>query len=129
MLHDAQPAPTREPRTRPLPVLVDDEEVILLADDVNALIESADKLVASTHASLERAGQRHLHEVAQRSLDELEELTELLSTAALRFGDPPLELDADRTRVLRKVLADISGYQRRELTPGLQELRTLVTSP
>ena len=128
MLDEPQPAPTREPRTRPLPVLVGGVEVILLAEDVNALLESVDNLVASTHKSLERAGATHLHEIAQRSIDELEELGDQLATSGGRLGDPPLEIDNDRTRVLRKVLADIDGYQRRELTPGLRELRGLVSS-
>jgi len=124
MLDESQPAPTREPRTRPLPVLVDGVEVILLAEDVNVLLESVDNLVASTHKSLERAGATQLHEVAQRSIDELEELGDRLATAGGRLGDPPLEIDQDGSRVMRKVLADIDGYQRRELTPGLRELRT-----
>jgi len=128
MLDQPQPAPTREPRTRPLPVLVGGVEVILLAEDVNALLESVDNLVASTRKSLERAGATHIHEIAQRSIDELEELGDQLATSGGRFGDPPLEIDGDGSRVLRKVLADIDGYQRRELTPGLRELRALVSS-
>jgi hypothetical protein len=128
MLDESQPAPTREPRARPLPVLVGGVEVILLAEDVNVLLESVDNLVASTHKSLERAGATRLHEVAQRSIDELEELGDRLATAGGRLGDPPLEIDQDRSRVMRKVLADIDGYQRRELTPGLRELRTLLAT-
>jgi hypothetical protein len=128
MLEDARPAPAREPRTRPLPVLVGGNEVILLAEEVNALIESVDKLVASTYESIERAGQRHLHEIAQRSIDELEALADVLTGYGGRFGDPPLELDGDRSRVLRKVLADFDGYQRRELTAGLRELRAFLAA-
>jgi hypothetical protein len=30
--------------------------------------------------------------------------------------------------LLRQVLADISGYQRRDLTPGLRELRDALAS-
>lgn len=126
MLDESQPAPTREPRSRPLPVLVGGVEVILLAEDVNALLESVDNLVASTHKSLERAGASL--EIGQRSIDELEDLGNRLSTSGGRLGDPPLELDGDRSRVMRKVLADIDGYQRRELTPGLRELRALLAS-
>jgi hypothetical protein len=126
MLDESQPAPSREPRTRPLPVLVGGTEVILLAEDVNALLQSVDNLVASTYKSLERAGASL--EIGQRSIDELEELGEQLATSGGRLGDPPLEIDGDGSRVMRKVLADIDGYQRRELTPGLRELRTLLAS-
>jgi hypothetical protein len=126
MLDENQPAPTREPRKGPLPVRVGDVEVILLAEDVNALLESVDNLVASTYKSLEKAGATH--EIGQRSIDELEELGNRLATSGGRFGDPPLEIDNDSSRVLRKVLADIDGYQRRELTPGLRELRALLSS-
>jgi hypothetical protein len=126
MLDQSQPAPSREPRTRPLPVRVGAVEVILLAEDVNALLESVDNLVASTYKSLEKAGATH--EIGRRSIDELEELGERLATSGGRFGDPPLEIDNDGSRLLRKVLADIDGYQRRELTPGLRELRALLSS-
>ena len=72
---------------------------------------------------------RRTHDIAQRSIDELEELGDQLATSGGRLGDPPLEIDGDRTRVLRKVLADLDGDQRRELTAGLRELRALVTNP
>jgi hypothetical protein len=126
MLDESHPAPSREPRSRPLPVLVGGVEVILLAEDVNALLQSVDNLVASTYKSLERAGASL--EVGQRSIDELEELGRELATSGGRLGDPPLEIDRDSSRVMRKVLADIDGYQRRELTPGLRELRALLAT-
>jgi hypothetical protein len=117
---------TRSPRTRPLPLRVGDGEVILLADDVNQLVESADKLVAATYESLKRSGAEH--DVSQKAIDELESISEVLTTEGLRFGDPPVEVDRDRARVLRQLLADIDGYQRRELTPGLLDLRRQLTA-
>lgn len=110
-------------RTRPLPLLVGEDEVILLADDVNQLVESADKLVAATYESLKRAGGEHSHDASQKAIDELEAIREALTSGGLRFDDPPVEVDRDRARVLRQLLADIDGYQRRELTPGLRDLR------
>jgi len=127
MLDESHPAPSREPRTRPLPVLIGGVEVILLAEDVNALLESVDNLVATTYRSLERAGANL--EIGQKSIDELEELGDALATSGGRLGDPPVEIDGDRSRVLRKVLADIDGYQRRELTPGLRDLRAQLAIP
>ena len=126
MSSDAEPETTRELRTRPLPLRVGDGEVILLADDVNQLVESADKLVAATYESLKRTSGQN--EVSQKAIEELESMSEVLTTAGLRFGDPPVEVDRDRARVLRQLLADIDGYQRRELTPGLRDLRQRLTA-
>jgi hypothetical protein len=109
-----------------LPLRVGDGEVILLADDVNQLVESADKLVAATYESLKRAGGEH--EVSQKAIDELESISEVLTTEGLGFGDPPVDVDRDRARILRQLLADIDGYQRRELTPGLLDLRRQLTA-
>ena len=116
--------PTRARRTRPLAVLIGSDELILLGDDVNALLESVDKLVAATYESLRRSGADDSRvEVSQHAIAELEALGEALTTSGARLADPPVEIDHERARLLKKVLADLDGYQRRELTPGLVELR------
>lgn len=121
---DSHPAMPREPRTRPLPLLIGGDELILLGDDVNSLIESIDKLIAATYDALRRAGANDSRiEISQQAITEYEELAVVLSTAEARLGDPPVEIDAERARLLRQVVADLDGYQRRELTPGLLDLR------
>jgi hypothetical protein len=116
--------PTSPRRTRPLAVLIGSDELILLGDDVNALLESVDKLVAATYESLRRSGADGSRvEVSQHAIAELESLGEALTTSGARLADPPVEIDHERARLLKKVLADLDGYQRRELTPGLVELR------
>lgn len=121
---DPGPTATREPRTRPLALLIGSDELILLGDDVNALVESLDKLIASTYEALRRSGADASRiEISQQSIEELDELAGLLSTAGSRLGDPPVEIDREKARLLRQALADLDGYQRRELTPGLLDLR------
>jgi hypothetical protein len=121
---DSDSAVPREPRTRPLALLIADEELILLGDDVNALVDSIDKLIAATYDALRRTGGNDSRiEVSQQAIAEYEELAVVLSTAGSRLGDPPVEIDRERTRLLRQVVADLDGYQRRELTPGLLDLR------
>jgi hypothetical protein len=121
---DTEPATPREPRTRPLALLIGDEELILLGDDVNALVESIDKLIAATYEALRRSGADASRiEASEHAIKVYGELAEVLSTSGSRLGDPPVEVDRERARLLRQVVADLDGYQRRELTPGLLDLR------
>ncbi len=119
-----RPTEPREARTRPLAVAIGGEELILLGDEVNALVESIDKLVSATYNALRRSGANDSRaEISQQAIAEYEELAEMLSTSGTRLGDPPVEIDRERIRLLRQVVADLDGYQRRELTPGLVDLR------
>jgi hypothetical protein len=121
---DTEPATPREPRTRPLALLIGDEELILLGDDVNALVESIDKLIAATYEALRRSGADASRiEASEHAIKDYDELAEVLSNSGSRLGDPPVEIDRERARLLRQVVADLDGYQRRELTPGLLDLR------
>jgi hypothetical protein len=121
---DSNAASPREARTRPLALLIGDEELILLGNDVNALVESIDKLIAATYDALRRSGADGSRvEISQQAIKDYEELAEVLSTSGSRLGDPPVEIDRERARLLRQVVADLDGYQRRELTPGLLDLR------
>jgi hypothetical protein len=121
---DSDSAVPREPRMRPLALLIGDEELILLGDDVNALVDSIDKLIAATYDALRRTGANDSRiEVSQQAITDYEELAVVLSTSGSRLGDPPVEIDRERARLLRQVVADLDGYQRRELTPGLLDLR------
>lgn len=121
---DPGPTTVREPRTRPLALLIDGDELILLGDDVNALVQSLDKLIATTYEALRRSGaDAGRVESSQQAIDDLDGLAGLLSTAGSRLGDPPVEIDRERGRLLRQAVADLDGYQRRELTPGLLDLR------
>lgn len=116
------------PRRGPLVVRVGDDELILLADDVTAIVAGAGKLAEATRESSKRASSIHAREVAERVIEGLEELTVLLESSGTRLNDPPVDLDRDRVRLMRQVLADIEGYQRLELSPALRDLRQLVAA-
>jgi hypothetical protein len=120
---DPEPVP-REPRTRPLALAIGGEELILLGDDVNALVESIGKLIEATYESLRRSGADESRVAAyEEAAAEFEGLADLLTTTGSRLGDPPVEVDRVQIRMLRQAVADLDGYQRRELTPGLVDLR------
>ena len=120
--------PDQARRNGPLVVRVGDAELILLADDVAAIVVGADKLAAATRESSQRAASSHAREVAEQVIDALAALTALLESSGTRLTDPPVELDRDRARLMRQILADIEGYQRRELSPVLRDLRQLVAA-
>jgi hypothetical protein len=86
--------------------------VVLSADDVNLLLAGIDALIDGPHAS---------------HLGELGRLRRELLTASTSFLSPPLQLGDAEARLLRNVLIDLTGYQRVELTAGLDELRQLLT--
>jgi hypothetical protein len=88
-----------QPRSGPLVVRVGEDELILLAEDVDTIVAGA-----------------------------VEALAVLLESSGTRLNDPPVELDRDRARLMRQILADIEGYQRRELSPVLRDLRQLVAA-
>jgi hypothetical protein len=117
-----------QPRSGPLVVRVGEDELILLADDVDTIVAGADKLAAATRQSSKRASSSHARQVAEQVIDDLEALAVLLESSGTRLNDPPVELNRDRARLMRQILADIEGYQRRELSPVLRDLRQLVAA-
>lgn len=118
--HPAQ----REPRLRPLALSIGGEELILLGDDVNAVVQSIDKLIGTTYEALRRSGANESRiEVSRKAIADYEKLADVLCAAGSRLGDPPVEIDREHARLLRQAVADLDGYQRRELTPGLLDLR------
>ena len=113
--------------TRPLALQVGDGELLLVASDVNVLLDAIERLAEGMReASLHRR-QPGVLEALQTRSDELESLQEALATPARSLADPPLEITRVRARLLREVLADITGYQRGELTPGLRDLRRVLS--
>ena len=81
------------------------------ADDVNLLLAGIDALVDGPHAS---------------HLGELETLRRALLAASTSLLSPPLRLEDDGARLLRNLLIDLTGYQRVELTVGLDQLQQLL---
>ena len=114
--------------TRPLALQVADGELMLVASDVNVLLDAIERLAEGMRESfLHHHHQPGVLEALQTRSAELESLLYALATPARSLADPPLEITSVRARLLREVLADITGYQRGELTPGLRELRRVLS--
>lgn len=115
-----EPAVHVERRSAALPVLVGPVELILLAPEVNALLDGIDSLAEGLAAEV--AQKPGTGEEALALADGYARLRETLLTACRTFADPPLELDRGEADRLRGVLADLRGYQRSDLPEGLSRL-------
>ena len=113
--------------TRPLALQVGDGELILVASDVNVLLDAIERLAEGMRESCLYHQQPGVLEALLTRSAELESLQDALATPARSLADPPLEITRVRARLLREVLADITGYQRGELTPGLRDLRRVLS--
>jgi hypothetical protein len=115
---------TARGRTSPLALRAGEHEVVLLPADVNALIDGMDRLVASVAQSA--GGGRGASGVSLQAVENIGTLRTLLDSSTSRLTDPPVELDRDAARVLRQVMADLSGYQKSDLTRGLRDLAAAI---
>ena len=113
--------------TRPLALQVGDGELLLVASDVNVLLDAIERLAEGMRESCLYHQQPGVLEALLTRSAELESLQDALATPARSLADPPLEITRVRARLLREVLADITGYQRGELTPGLRDLRRVLS--
>ena len=113
--------------TRPLALQVADGELMLVASDVNVLLDAIERLAEGMRESFLQHHQPGVAEALETRSAELASLQEALATPARSLADPPLEITRVRARLLREVLADITGYQRGELTPGLRDLRRVLS--
>jgi hypothetical protein len=110
-------------RSQPLSIQVQTGELMLPARDVDAVVSGArlwaQDLAQRAEKAHERVGDVELAAEAGLSVDRL---TETLVGAPFGLREPALALSADDVRTLRKVLAEMVGYQRVELSPGLRQL-------
>ena len=113
--------------TRPLALQVGDGELLLVASDVNVLLDAIERLAEGMREAFLHHQQPGVLEALLTRSAELESLQDALATPARSLADPPLEITRVRARLLREVLADITGYQRGELTPGLRDLRRVLS--
>ena len=102
------------------------------ASDVNLLIEGARELARGARNAHDRRLieddrlREHLGDLLDSHLSELSALAEELATASPTSQDPPLDLSRAKGRLLRQVISDLSGYQRKDLTPSLRQLRKVL---
>jgi hypothetical protein len=101
--------------------------MFLPSADVSLLIEAIDRMMEGMRSSHSGTGKPVRTEALQAHLAELNELRAALLRPSGPLADP-LKLDQAQERLLRAVLADITGYQRADLTPSLKELRQLLSN-
>jgi hypothetical protein len=95
-------------------------DVRMLADAINRLIDGMLRSRTGIAASPESAGSLHAY------VAELQELRQVFLRTSGSLAGPPLKLDRGESRLLRMVLADITGYQRDDLTQSLRQVRQLL---
>jgi hypothetical protein len=110
-------------------VQVGDVHLVLSSADVTALASGFDRLVEGmVRSHSEVAARPGMADALQAHLSDLQELRQAFVRSSGSLADPPLELDRGKARLVRSVLADITGYQRGDLTPGLRQLRELIAA-
>ena|SRR5690348_2900017 len=117
-LADASERPRRR-RSGPLPLRVGGVEVLLLAAEVDLLLDAVALLRTTVEDAARKAGRPQPQDVD----DALAELAELLHSSARTLADEPFEPTADQRRLLNQALADLVGYHRVDLPGGLRTLR------
>jgi hypothetical protein len=100
--------------------------VSLQSDDIDALLQAIDVMVDGVRKAYAREQDRPgFAETLEAHVFDLEGLRrKLLASSGTRFPWSPGVTDAS---LLRSVLADITGYQRGDLTPTLRELRDILS--
>ena len=100
------------------------------ASDVNLLIEGALELARGARNAHDQRQinddhlREHLDELVDGHLSELVMLAEELAGACPSPLDPPFDLTRTKAQLLRQVMSDLSGYQRRDLTPRAPTVAT-----
>lgn len=113
-------------RSGPLTLSAGSLEATLLAAEANRLLDGLQKLAEGMRNSHTRSTASS-GESLQKHLAELEALGDALASASGSFTDPPLRISHDQARLLRTTLSDMTGYQREQLTPGLDHLRKILS--
>jgi hypothetical protein len=113
----------RARRTGPVALRVGRRDVILFPAEVNLLVDGLDRYAIGLTKPVAGDNAPATTETLQQALTGLAALAKELTESSSRITDPPLEIDGERARLLRRVMVDIAGYQRGELPLGLYELR------
>ena len=113
------PEHSRLRRSAPLPLRIGTDEVLLLAAEVDLLLDAVAFLRATIDEAARRAGRPSPREV----IAQLDELAGLLHSSAVKLTDEPFAPTAEQARLLRQALADLVGYHRTDLPNGLRSLR------
>jgi hypothetical protein len=113
---------------RSLPIEFGGEYTLLPAHDAARLLESIGAMIEGMQRASAAESRASFTEALRAYVREVEALQAKLagfSGSALQ----PLKMEEPEARLLRRVLADLTGYQRGELTPALRELREILSLP
>jgi len=113
-------------RLRTLLIKRGELHVSLQSHDIDALLQAIDVMVDGVRNAHARAEDRPgFSETLEAHVFDLEGLRrKLIASSGTRFPWSPAVTEAS---LLRSVLTDITGYQRSDLTPGLRELRDILS--
>jgi hypothetical protein len=120
-------------RTEPLVIRRGIRETTLAASEVNLLIEGAQELARGARNAHDQRQveddhlREHLDELLHGHVSELTALAEELASASPSPQDPPMDVTRAQGRLIRQVMSDLSGYQRRDLTTALRQLRQILS--
>ena len=113
-------------RERPLLLRRGTLELVLPAEDANLLLEAIARLVDGMQKSRWDEDLPGVIEALNAHVQRLHDLRDVLVGSSSSLAGPPLKLERRIARLLRDVIADMRGYQRVDLTPGLIELRRML---
>jgi hypothetical protein len=99
---------------------VSPEEVMLLGQGIDAMIDG----VRTAYINEDRPG---FADTLERHVNELQALRDRLMSPD-RSPLEPFKPDKRDAGLLRGVLSDITGYQRGDLSPGLRDLRQILST-
>jgi hypothetical protein len=114
-------------RFRTLLVARGELHVSLRAGDIDALVDAIDLMVDGVRKAYAREEDRPgFAETLEAHVGDLEGLRRKL-VASFRQRGSIWSPAVSEASLLRSVLSDITGYQRGDLTPGLRELREILS--
>ena len=117
---------TTDRRSGPLTIKVPSGELTLLSGDVDAIVSAGTRWAESLQAATPAEDRPSRLASSRGAVEGVTRLVESMLTAPAGLAAPALELDSKQAALLRRVLADMAGYQRRPLSPPLCELQNAI---
>jgi hypothetical protein len=117
---------TTDRRSGPLTIKVPSGELTLLSGDVDAIVSAGTRWADSLQAATPAEDRPSRLVSSQTAVAGVNRLMESMLGAPGGLAAPPLELDSQQAALLRRVLADMAGYQRQPLSAPLCELQNAI---
>ena len=117
---------TTDRRNGPLTIRVPSGELTLLSGDVDAIVSAGTRWADSLQTATSAEDRPSRLASSRGAVEGVGHLVESMLAAPVGLAAPPLELDSKQAAVLRRVLADMAGYQRQPLSGPLSELQNAI---